>query len=497
MTQLSTVSWSSKKSITSLLFFIVFGWVLLLVTPNFHSYHELTVRNTTFMYLAGIAFFYIHTLVLIPTKLEGKNNKKYLLLGLICLLAFVWVEIHFFFNVIKRWDDSYYENIVGISPGQMFTAFTLMRMVAPLSVLLLIIAALSLVYSLIVYGFKVISPFLEAFVHLVGLTMLFVLIINVPEIEKRASSLVFPSILLFYTNTFATAPILLRDKKKKDYLLWLSVFVIGYFILQAGLLINIGLPIFNPETGDRYDHFTALKETVFDIPSIIALLITFSLSFIYSNARIKSRAKEAFLTIKLGKKESELKLLKSQVNPHFLFNALNTLYATALTEKAEKTGESIAKLANLLRYMQKDINIEFIPLANEVKYVQDYIAIQKLRCAVEPQINAEFVNIDDQIISPGLLIPFVENAFKYGIDPSKVSTLTLSVICRNGHIHFSCINNYDDGFKPFHKEQGLGIGIKNAKQRLELVYPKKHTFEINKKDNQFSVKITIPDLPKN
>ena len=200
--------------------------------------------------------------------------------------------------------------------------------------------------------------------------------------------------------------------------------------------------------------------------------------------------------MRLGAKESELQLLKAQVNPHFLFNTLNILYATALDENALKTAESTANLASLLRYMQEDISKDFIPLGNEIKYLQDYISIQKLRCAVPPKVAVQFKNTENHVISPGLLIPFVENAFKYGIDPSAASTLRLSVICDENTIHFECVNSYDDTFKTYYKEQGFGIGIKNAKQRLELVYPKKHTLETAKENAVFSVKLSITTKEK-
>ena len=140
---------------------------------------------------------------------------------------------------------------------------------------------------------------------------------------------------------------------------------------------------------------------------VVILLSVLFLSCIYGYIRFKTKAKEQSFNLKLGEKESELKLLKSQVNPHFLFNTLNTLYATALTENANKTSESIAKLASLLRYMQKDISKDFIPLENEVKYLQDYISIQKLRCAIEPKVETQFSNVKNQMINPGLLITFV------------------------------------------------------------------------------------------
>lgn len=495
MATFSILNLANKKNIVTLLFFIVFAWILFAATPNFHSYYVRGARNTTYMFLAGVALFFIHNVVLIPIKLEENNNRKYIALILACILAFAFTEATLFVNIIEKMSNPG-NNIFGIVQNQLFSIDSLIKVIAAICFPLLIVGILSVIYSLLVYGFRAISPYLEAFVHIIVLTMLFALVVTVPDIKSKDISVIFPLILLFYINTFWLTPILLRDKKIISYLLGLLTLVLGYFFFQTILLTIFGFPQFNPETGHPFTRVD-LPEIIFNTPGIIVLVITLFLSIVYSYVRIKTKAKEKSFNTKLGEKESELNLLKSQVNPHFLFNTLNTLYATALTENAEKTSASIAKLASLLRYMQKDINNDFILLENEIKYLQDYIAIQKLRCAIEPQVETQFINIENQLISPGLFIPFVENAFKYGIDPSKPSKLSVSVICSNDNIHFLCVNSYDDEFKTFHKEQGLGIGINNAKQRLKLVYPKNHTFDIIKKDNEFSVKITITIHPRN
>lgn len=488
MTALTISNLANKKNIVSLLFFIVFSWILLAATPDLHSYYACGTRNATYTFLAGVALFFIHNIVLIPIKLEQNNKRKYLWFVLACIIAFSLIEVFLLFDILQRMYS--YQNIFGIVPNQLLTLGTLIKIIAVICIPLLVIATLSVVYCLLAYGFRAISPYLEAFAHVFVLTMLFILLITVPNIKSRDISMILPLTLAFYMNTFGITPLLLRDKKPISYLLGLLTLVLGYFLFQTILLIIFGFPQFNQETGHTFTRGD-LPKIIFSTPSIIVLIITLFLSFIYGYVRIRIKTKEKFFNIRLGEKESELKLLKSQVNPHFLFNTLNTLYATALSENAEKTGASIAKLANLLRYMQKDINKDFIPLENEIKYLQDYIAIQKLRCAVESQVETQFVNFETQLISPGLFIPFVENAFKYGIDPSKPSKLSVSIICSNENIHFSCVNSFNDEFKTFHKEQGFGIGINNAKQRLELVYPKNHTFELLKKNNEFSVKITI------
>jgi LytS/YehU family sensor histidine kinase len=198
-------------------------------------------------------------------------------------------------------------------------------------------------------------------------------------------------------------PVLLEEKKPGTYLLLTSI---SFIVIVIGTKLIYG-------SGS--------------LSNLLVLAIYFTLatvlSLTYSYVRLKLINDQLIFNLKLGAKDSELQLLKSQVNPHFLFNTLNTLYATALEENAPKTAESTAKLANLLRYMQNDINKDFIPLENEIKYLEDYITIQKLRCEIEPQIETKFSNFENHQISPGLLIPFVENAFKYGIDPTKPSKL--------------------------------------------------------------------------
>tara|TARA_R110000737_G_scaffold175058_1_gene200327 strand:- start:1484 stop:2917 length:1434 start_codon:yes stop_codon:yes gene_type:complete len=275
--------------------------------------------------------------------------------------------------------------------------------------------------------------------------------------------------LFFYLNVLLIGPTLLSEKKLGKYV-FLTIISLIVILIATKLIYG-----YSPNL---------LVSTIF-------FMLTALLSLIYCYVRLKLKYDQQIFNLKLGAKDSELQLLKSQVNPHFLFNTLNTLYATALEENAPKTAESTAKLANLLRYMQNDITKDFIPLENEIKYLNDYIAIQKLRCEIKPQVETTFENCEGKTVSPGLLIPFVENAFKYGIDPSKPSKLKVSVICDGSKINFECVNSYDDNFKTYYKEQGFGMGIKNAKQRLDLVYPKNYNLDISKANHIFKVKLDI------
>jgi len=466
-----------NKIITNLFFLIVFTGLFMIATMDVKTYSNEEI-NTTCMFLTGVALFYIHNIILIPIKLENGNNRKYLWYTLSCILIFSILELQFFSSIVSYKHDQSH-NIFGIDTRNLFRLEQFIRIFASVSIPLSTIGILSFLSALFIYGKEKVLPYLEIFSHSVVLLAVFIFSVLEPHMGTKENLSVALVLSSFYINTFLITPILLEEKKKLTYSFSLIFLSVALYLL----LISILNPFRDTHTGeDVFQVNLTLTSVIF---------ITLFLSFLYSYVRHKIKSGEKIFEQKLEAKESELNLLKSQVNPHFLFNSLNTLYATALAEDAPKTGKSIAKLASLIRYMQEDINKDFIPLQNEIKYLEDYITIQKLRCSVEPQVETHFENFENHSVSPGLLIPFVENAFKYGIDPSKSSDLKIAVCCDENKITFECVNSYDDNYKTYYKEQGFGIGIKNAKQRLELVYPKKHTFEIVKENSLFSVKIVI------
>lgn len=486
MSILSLSEINRRKLITNISFFIVYAIILVLVTPDFNSYYNIGIRQTTYMYITCVALFFIHTLVLIPIVVEEKRYTKYLIYTTICIIIFLVVEYMFFKAIISI--QVYPENnVFGINPAKIFQLKYLVRTAAASFIPLALIAILSFFYSVIIYGIKKIFPYLEFLVHAILLLILFAYMINFQRTHKFYIVSTVISLILFYAHTFIVIPGFF--KKRYRYIIELIAIVVIYFALHFIYLYTSGYLKFDPETGKRITSADLIMFTLTPFKTV-ALILTLFLSFIYGYVRIKIRDREKSLKLKIKSKESELSMLKSQVNPHFLFNTLNTLYATALNENAEITGKSIAKLARLIRYMQEDIKKDFIPLNNEIKYAKDYIEIQKLRCAVEPTIQTSFENTEDYYISPGLIIPFVENAFKYGIDPSKPSNLEISIICKEDSISFLCVNSYDGENNDF-TSQGFGIGINNARQRLNIVYPKKHKLEITKTDNTFLVNLEL------
>jgi two-component system, LytTR family, sensor kinase len=212
----------------------------------------------------------------------------------------------------------------------------------------------------------------------------------------------------------------------------------------------------------------------------------------------KSRKKhqQTVVTLKkaLGRSDADLNFLRSQINPHFLFNALNTLYGTALQEEAARTSEGIQKLGDMMRFMLHDNNLEKIPLDKEVAYLQNYIALQRLRVLSSPDILIE-VNIDESQcrheIAPMLLIPFVENAFKHGISLRHRSRIVISLSCTTDQIFFDVYNSVHPRPENDPEREGMGIGLNNVKERLALLYPNNHELSIRQTATEFFIHLTI------
>lgn len=230
------------------------------------------------------------------------------------------------------------------------------------------------------------------------------------------------------------------------------------------------------------------------ITYFIALLLLYPLAiWIY---RIRHAHTNTIIGLQkaLNKSETGLDFLRWQINPHFLFNALNTLYGTALQEKASATSEGIQKLGDMMRFMLHDNLLEKISLSKEIAYLENYISLQRLRTQASPDILIE-VNINDEHceheIAPMLLIPFVENAFKHGVSLRHKSRIILSLSCTPEKIYFDISNTVHSNRGGEVEKESMGIGLHNVQQRLALLYPGKHELNIRETTTEFFVHLTI------
>ena len=190
------------------------------------------------------------------------------------------------------------------------------------------------------------------------------------------------------------------------------------------------------------------------------------------------------------KLSAELAYLKTQINPHFLFNTLNSIYAMALG-KSEQTAAAIVRLSSMMRYVLTDAGREKVSLKQEIAYLIDYIELQKTRFEGTLRVDLS-VHGDpaDKRLVPLLLIPFVENAFKHGVGAVDRPQIEMRLAVREGRMRFEVRNSFDESFSAG-QEEHTGLGLNNVRTRLELLYPKNHHLDIRKEDNWFHIVLTL------
>lgn len=192
------------------------------------------------------------------------------------------------------------------------------------------------------------------------------------------------------------------------------------------------------------------------------------------------------------KMQSELKFLRSQINPHFLFNTLNNVYSLALV-KSDKTPEIILKLSEILRYMLYECNIPKVKLNNEIKYIENYLALEKLRQREDVKIDLVIEGNTDNIeIAPLLFTPFLENAFKHGIN-KVISNASVNIFLKvNENEVYFMVENSKPEFttEDFKKKQG-GIGLANVKKRLKILYPKNYKLDIENTKKTYKIELFL------
>jgi two-component system, LytTR family, sensor kinase len=230
----------------------------------------------------------------------------------------------------------------------------------------------------------------------------------------------------------------------------------------------------------------------------IQLFVTVPISWFVFKYKMSNQSELVTLRQALGTSTANLDLLKSQINPHFLFNSLNTLYGTALQENADRTSEGIQKLGDMMRFMLEENVQDKISLNREIDYIRNYISLQKLRTQESPNITIQ-TNIDDQVnnlsITPMLLIPFIENAFKHGISLREPSHIKITLHVEGGNIFFDVYNSIHTKQGDDPEKNNTGIGLNNVKQRLQMFYPGRHELIIRENSKEFFIHLTIQLTP--
>ncbi len=235
-----------------------------------------------------------------------------------------------------------------------------------------------------------------------------------------------------------------------------------------------------------YNYLTAILIFVFGTVPVAIWKISRQLR---SDYLYHQKVEHDKLEAEVKLKETELKLLKSQIQPHFLFNTLNNLYLLAL-EKSDKTPDLLLRLSELLSYITYDCSAEKISVGKEIEFINSYIELQKLRyekCDITMNVSG---NIHDKLIAPMILHTFIDNSFKHGAELEKRNPwIKISLDIKDNILFFTVVNSTRKREKL--EEKIPGIGIANATKRLNLIYPDRHELVIKNSDTRHSVFLRI------
>jgi len=326
---------------------------------------------------------------------------------------------------------------------------------------------------IIAWGLLLMVPFLSGYQVIKS----FIPTGNISFVPIIISSLFL--IVIFYFNYFILIPRFLLVKKYLLYAITLVLSIVAAFVLSEVFFNLFGV---NPGNIANFNPMLIKIEPIMRANAFLMLTVSILASISLTiNDHLRQLEKEKLV--------AQISSLKSQINPHFLFNTLNNIYATAI-DTSPRTADMVDKLSEMMRYTMKETQNDFVPLEEEINYLNNYIELQKLRLdskiKFEYTIEGEFSGLQ---IAPMLLIPFVENAFKHGVNSEQDSNIRINIKTNESEIHFQVTNNKVK--TQYNTSEHNGLGIENTKHRLSLIYPSRHLLTIKETENDFIVSLHI------
>ncbi len=295
--------------------------------------------------------------------------------------------------------------------------------------------------------------------------------------------------LSVYINLYLLIPKFLKQKKYIFYIFWLVVLLTATSLFIQGLIVY---PLRNVlRVSENFLFLNSNTHSAFFFATLFYVLITSFLKFIKDWISLQDLNYQ-LAKIEKEKLTAELKTLKGQLNPHFLFNSLNNIYSLALI-KSDKVPDLILKLSDLMRHIIYESRENYIALDKEIEFVDNFIALQKIRTSEKTRINYQkHGHIPSAKIAPLLFEPFIDNAFKHGIPGTeKEDFISISfTFYEDKSLVFILENNYEE--KKHCNKPNSGIGIENVKQRLQHLYTKEeYSLSISNQNLVFSVKLEL------
>lgn len=294
----------------------------------------------------------------------------------------------------------------------------------------------------------------------------------------------FPwKIIPFYFLFYYLVPQYFRKEKYVHFGIFFLLVLIICLFGHRSVVTPVSKIVFGKDPDFNVYSFKRILYTLTDILPAIGLAASVKLL----KGSITTQQKEKAL--RQEKLESELNFLKAQTNPHFLFNTLNNLYGLA-RKNDQNTAPSIMKLSNIMRYILYECSAPTIPIENEVKIIEDYIELERLRYDDRLEINFnQSIENHKQKIAPLILLPFVENAFKHGASETRFATfIDLNLKVNQQKLTFTIKNSRDSSEEAVIED---GIGLKNVKRQLDLVYGAAYSLDVKAEEGAFSVVLLI------
>jgi two-component system, LytTR family, sensor kinase len=319
---------------------------------------------------------------------------------------------------------------------------------------------------------------------------------NYPGAFSRMAVITIGVMILVFLNLVWLMPAFFFKKKYIVYIL-LGVVLIGLLNVAASWINQNLLDDLFP-TGEELERFRrrfsrrgGRWHTMRYVAQSMPFIISFFGSTLFELVNFANRKEKEAIQLRSENLDTEMKFLRSQINPHFLFNSINNIY-TLTVLKSDAAPENLLKLSGMLRYMLYECNADKVSLKKEIEYIQNYIDLMLLKDSkglnVETEIESDPPNL---MIAPLLLIPFIENAFKHSkIEDIEKNWIKIKLKIEGSVLFFESLNSLPEGHLS--KDKVGGIGLKNVKRRLEIIYPEKYDLEIDSNDETgFKVNLKI------
>lgn len=291
------------------------------------------------------------------------------------------------------------------------------------------------------------------------------------------------NITLFYIQYFGICPLFIGDTRYKRAIVYMVVLLVGSVIVKYGVALSFEEVLLR--YGDNNENKLSVGAYM-GSAAMTSLLFMLASSGVYL-VSINVKNRQLRKNLEQEKFAAELAFLKSQINPHFLFNSLNNIYSLAY-KKSDRTAEAILKLSEMMRYMLDGGNGDRVPLRDELDYLQNYIDLQRLRSGDGVYIDMKVsIDRDDYEIMPLLLITFLENAFKHGVFTDEEKPVKILIVAGSGRLHVKVENTKSHD----NKDKTSGIGLTNLRRRLQLGYPEKHTFDVTDSENYYTSELFL------